>query len=111
LAPDSKTWRLLGSRTPDEPLPIIPPGTGFFLTKHNTPTSLLQTGDIRVTDFAVSRPKGVHIPGSPFATSPSDQPENKSLHQNKKNVAQPPQSGLISKISDSESVLINPISK
>jgi hypothetical protein len=72
LRADNVTWRVVGTTTSSNKVPI-PPGMGIFLNKKSSPTTITQAGCVRTNDFALPYTAGLQLlaPGYPVGYSPS----------------------------------------
>jgi hypothetical protein len=71
LRGDNVTWRIQGTTTNATKF-AIPSGTGFLITKRNSPTTFTSVGSVRTNDFAFPMPQGssFRAPGFPVSYSP-----------------------------------------
>ena len=72
LRADNTTWRLVGSTTVANKT-IVPPGTGFFVTKRSGVTTFTSVGGVRTNNFAMPMSSGqvFAAPAYPIGYSPS----------------------------------------
>lgn len=72
LRGDNVTWRIQGTTTIASKF-AIPPGTGFLITKRQSPTTFTSVGSVRTNDFSFPMPQGpsFRASGYPISYSPA----------------------------------------